>query len=135
MKKVLFVVSLFIGMIAGAMVLSSFSEPKENDNNEYVKSKLKEPSYWQGRALVSIGSGRITGDYNTGLDITVYQTPNACNSFYAVITRTVAVSGNVGDEVWVRENSNYDSYETNKYLQSYYKYYITYRGNDFFFNM
>jgi hypothetical protein len=135
MKKLFIAASLIIGMIAGAMVLSSFSEPKTNVFCSQLKVNV--PIYWQGVAYCDVSG--VVNDNNPFVSIDVYQTPNACNSFYAIIKRTGGLSGGqVGDEVWVCENPDYDpntSWRGVNKKTSYYKYYISYCNHYFYFNM
>lgn len=121
MKKLFIAASLIIGMIAGAMVLSSFSEPKQEINKECTQFSVNDPVYWEGEAK--------TADYYNAVYIKVYQTSGQCNSYYAVTK--------FGEEFWVKENPDYDPDNCND-ARGYTctrKYYVTIRNINYYFNM
>lgn len=127
MKKVLITMALLASMVAGAMVLSSFSAPKQDSKMESLAIERSVPTYWEGTAW--------TNDRNGGcLNIKVYQSENACNSFYAVIVGGDCYGLQKGDEVVVRENPKYDPNDRG-YSHSTKKYFITYKNKNFYFNM
>lgn len=122
MKKLLIVTAVFIGIMAGAVALSSFTELKQ----ECVQNGMNTPTYWDGIACC----GRC--DYN--LHIKVYQTEGMCNSFYAVVVGGYQGGGSaqVGEELWVKENPFYDE---NKSSCCFRKYLVTYGDYNYYFNM
>jgi len=129
MKKFFIAATLLIGMVAGAMVLSSFNEPKENDDCiEKSALNVGVPTYWEGRAYyIPMG---MSSNY---IDIKVYQSEGQCNSYYAVVQKD-------NSEVWVKTNMNYDpslsgTSDNARSQQNYYQYYVTYRNTDYRFNM
>ena len=118
---------MFFGIIAGTMVLSSFTELKQ----ECVKNGMNAPTYWEGRASCCDGYSSISSYY---LNIKVYQTEGMCNSFYAVVVDGNCFAGvSAGDELWVKENPKYDP--TGIGCWTSYKYMVTYRDYNFYFNM
>ena len=125
MKKVLITMAVLASMVAGAMVLSSFTAPKQISKDEMCNG-LNIPSYWEGLA-------RNKANYDCGLYITVYQTPNLCNDYYAIITDTKCSSGTIGKELVVKVNYNYDS--ESKYWYNHCRYYVTSGTSDYYFDM
>lgn len=124
MKKVLITMALLISLMASGMVFSSFTAPKQDAKEKSEHVEVNVPVYWEGGACYS-GRG---DDY---LYIKVYQTEGQCNSFYAVVTGAY-FSSNVGKELWVRPNPDYNP---DKYDCCYKKYLVSCGGRDYFFNM
>lgn len=118
--------TVLTGMVAGGMVFSSFAAPEQDVKSERITTEMNVPTYWEGMAHASSGENYVF--------IKVYQTEGMCNSFYAVIQSGYSSGVKSGDEVYVRNNPNYDpdrsgvSYKNKKYL-------ITYHNCDFFFDM
>lgn len=121
MKKLFIAASLLIGMIAGAMVLSSFSEPKKNEKTTCLQLIFKTPTYWEGHARRANNPNAAT------LYIKVYQSEGQCNSYYAVTT-----DNGYEEQMWVKENPDYVP-RSSKIGQ--YKYYVTWHNQDYYFNM
>ena len=128
MKKLFIAASLLIGMIAGAMVLSSFTAPKQGLNEKCEQVGTNVPTYWEG--CVHRYDHPMAYVY-----IKVYQTEGMCNSFYAVLIGSRSSdSVKDGDEVYVKNNPNYDPDHMPHQLNKS-KYLITYHGHDYFFDM
>lgn len=113
--------AVLASMVAGAMVLSSFSAPKQ-DASELLQ--VDPPTYWEGRAI----------DYSShysrpSVYIKVYEVEGQCNAYYAV------VSGGEynGNKCWVKENPDYDSSSRTEPYNK--RYYITCGYSDYYFNM
>ncbi len=131
MKKVFMTMAVLTGLVAGGIVFSSFTTPQQERANGVLEFKVNDPIYWQGRAVKYNGSLQAS----SWVEINVYQSANACNSFYAVITNS-NLSYTRGDQVWVKENPNYDSDSRQRNINpNVRKYYITYGGKDFYFDM
>lgn len=135
MKKLFIAASLVIGMIAGAMVLSSFSEPKEKLDDLCLQISNDQPVYWQGTARRQSPDLKI--DHGSkGVRIKVYQVEGMCNSYKAVV-----VDGtDKGQEIWVRDNPQYDpnKEKCKMYNRSFvheFRYQITLSGGTYYFNM
>ncbi len=128
MKKLLIAASLLIGMIAGAMVLSSFSEPKNGNVLEGVM-KIDPPTYWEGNAWLC--TEQFSHPY---LYIKVYQVENQCNAYYAIVEYYSGGGSRYnGEKCWVKVNEDYNpSSVTCPYNK---KYYITCGSSDWYFNM
>ena len=124
MKKMLITMAVVTGMVAGAMVFSSFMAPKHEKKTECVQTKSNVPVYWEGCA-------HACGE--PYLFIKVYQTEGQCNSFYAIVTSAYYTSNN-GKELWVRENPKYNPDKDRPYCYEK-KYYVTCGGDDYYFNM
>ena len=123
MKKFfLMVLSVFL-----FQTTASFAGNDDNSNkvaNEIdVLIEKAEPTYWEGWA--STGSKSVY--------LKVYQTPGQCNSYAADIYSNARCDTKLG-EAWVKENPNHDSscMYTNSHCR---KYYITYGGSNYYFNM
>ena len=119
MKKWLTAIVFILGMIVGSVILSSFTERKQ----ECVQKGMNVPTYWDGKAC--------TPDGYHCINIKVYQTEGMCNSFYAVITS----GDDAGYELWVKENPNYNPHGHTQYKYTAYKYFVTYKDNNYYFNM
>lgn len=94
MKKLFIAASLIIGMIAGAMVLSSFSEP----NSEEINSLKQDGVLYDGDAIArntSSVSIKVFRDSQGDLYAIVY------NTCYKCMTRN-------GTKLYVYNNPNYD---------------------------
>ncbi len=118
MKKWLTAIVFILGMIVGSVILSSFTERKQ----ECVQNGMNVPTYWEGEACTSWNYGHYC------INIKVYQTEGMCNSFYAVITS----GDDAGYELWVKENPHYDPYRQTDYLG---KYFVTYKDRNYYFDM
>lgn len=114
--------AVLASMMAGAMVFSSFTAPKQEVKETCSQNVMGVPIYWEGVA-------RTLGRDPSLLEIRVYQTEGQCNSYYAVVK-----SGrHEGKELWVKENPDFDG-NTFGGSKSNYKYYVTCIG-DYYFNM
>lgn len=116
MKKILITMAVLTGMVAGAMVFSSFAAPKQNEFMEIAQLNKNVPTYWEGYAYDKYGNNKIY--------IKVYQVEGQCNAFKA--------ADNYNNEYWVKENSKYDS--DNPYGEKS-KYYVTINNINRYFNM
>lgn len=76
MKKLLIAASLLIGMIAGAMVLSSFSEPQREIRKE--KEQITMNERW---TKIGEYKGKGPSSYET---FVIWQKEGMCNSYYWV---------------------------------------------------
>lgn len=121
MKKILITMAVLTGMVAGAMVFSSFAAPNSNDNKERVQLNVNDPVFWEGEAK--------DADYYQKVYITVYQTVGQCNSFYAIDKQN--------NQYWVKENPRYDpdNCRGGRGDTCNRKYYITKGGTNYYFNM
>lgn len=77
MKKLFIAASLLIGMIAGAMVLSSFSEPKENDNNACMEITMAD-------GWTRVGQYQGVSKDNKTHEFVIWEKEGMCNSYYWV---------------------------------------------------
>lgn len=77
MKKLLIAASLLIGMIAGAMVLSSFSEPKEMDYKTCTEITMTDGWTYVGEYVGTTRDG-VTHRFK------IWEKEGMCNSFYWV---------------------------------------------------
>ena len=75
MKKLFIAASLIIGMIAGAMVLSSFSEPKQDGKNESTEITMSD-----GWTRIGQYTG-VTNDNKTQTFI-IWEKEGMCNAYY-----------------------------------------------------
>ena len=130
MKKI-FLMALSVFLFS---TTASFAGNDDNSNkvaNEIeVSIEKAEPIYWEGYARVS---------KNIEKYLKVYQTPGQCNSFVAHIYYNSKSNEKLG-EAWVKENPDYGKRSggmgrLSELRRSDYKYYITYRGDDYYFNM
>lgn len=124
MKKVLITMAVLTSMVAGAMVFSSFAAPKQNAQKECMQTEVNVPTYWEGYAYPTNGQGGAVNLY--GIYISVYQTENACNSFYAKTKD--------GKEAWVKTNPNYDPDNRVSWMRRQ-KYYVTFGSDNYYFSM
>jgi hypothetical protein len=113
MKRVLISATLLIGMIASAMVFSSFtlSQPIATSS----VNSTQEAVYWRGKAYTRIGFW---------LELKVYQSPNTCNDYYAVVIDASQVSDKkdaIGEKLVVKNNGK--------------KYYVSWKDQEFYFEM
>ena len=78
MKKLFIAASLLIGMIAGAMVLSSFSEPKEEINKDCMGICVKDDGWRR--------VGEYEGKTEDGKSTTfiIWEKEGMCNAYYWV---------------------------------------------------
>lgn len=79
MKKLLIVASMLTGMVAGAMVLSSFSEPKE-----MKIGTCKEITMADDWTLVGKYYGKDANGKQSGAMFTIWQKEGMCNQYYWV---------------------------------------------------
>jgi len=119
----LITMAVLTGLVAGGMVFSSFSTPKQVVKEKTIANELNDPVYWEGLA-------NNKTYYGCGLYISVYRN---CGSFYAVITGTKCTSAPVGKELTVKENRNYDPESKMWYNKC--GYYVTCGTSDFYFDM
>ena len=78
MKKILITMAVLTGMVAGAMVFSSFTAPKNND--ETVCSQISMNDGWRR-------VGKYTGKSDDGqyLKFTIWEKEGSCNAYYWVV--------------------------------------------------
>lgn len=79
MKKLFIAASLIIGMIAGAMVLSSFSEPKQGERNESTEITMAD-----GWTRVGVYYGYDMDGDRSYYKFTIWEKEGMCNSYYWV---------------------------------------------------
>lgn len=79
MKKLFIAASLIIGMMAGAMVLSSFSEPKEDVNKDCTGICVKDDGWRR--------VGEYTGKSSDGAikKFIIWEKDNMCNAYHWVL--------------------------------------------------
>ena len=101
-----------------------------NENNEIeVLVESSDYPYWQGRAW----SG--SGVYAKSVYLKVYNSsPNSCNSYVADIYSDSRADEKLGGAT-VRENPKYGTDKYMKGKEYTCKYYITYSGDTYYFNM
>ena len=117
MKKLLISATLLIGMMASAMVFSSFTTPKEQD--ETFTSQVNVQDGWKE-------VGRYTGyceENGATKKFIIWEKSGMCGAYYWVILSTngvqdpdQAVSGNTGQ---LRQNSEkkwYAAYDSKIYI-------------------
>ena len=99
-----------------------------NENNEIeVLVESSDYPYWQGNASTD------RGEYSVSVYLKVYNSsPNSCNSYVADIYKDYSCSEKLGGAT-VRENPNYKPNSSSRFRSC--KYYITYSGNTYYFNM
>lgn len=112
MKKMICLAIMLIAIVAGTSTLNAL--PTATPVATYETASLNDPLYWSGRAY---------NGTSLWLDIEVYQSPGACNSFYAVVK-----DGNSRDNA--RGRTLVVRYDSDKG-----KYYVTWSGNNYFFKM
>lgn len=125
MKKILITMAVLTGMVAGAMVFSSFAAPRQVEKEKCTQIEASTPVYWEGVAYyanLSYGGSRT----NTSIYITVYR--DVFNSFYAKTKD--------GKEMVVKTNQAYDPdrRSTDPWYKGQ-KYYVTCGNLDYYFNM
>lgn len=101
-----------------------------NENNEIeVLVESSDYPYWQGYARTA-----ARDVYSTSVYLKVYNSNNTCNSYVADIYRNSRADEKLGGAT-VRENPKYgtDKYMIGKEYTC--KYYITYSGDTYYFNM
>ena len=137
MKKLLLVLlAMFMFSVIGSYANNDGKILKDIVNTTEMVSDLPdEPVYWEGRAY---GYDRYDKSLGKELYIYVYQAANQCNSYVAYATR-ILYSYDYDDinppyRTWVKENPEYDA-NAYSYQSSQYKYYITYQGGKYYFNM
>ena len=110
---------------------ASFAGNDDNSNkvaNEIdVLIEKAEPTYWEGTVQVS--------QYHS-LYLRVYRSTNLCDSFVAHIYENSSSDEKLGEAV-VKVNPNYRSNKGGFVREEHRgsQYYITYRGNNIYFNM
>ena len=77
MKKVLISATMLIGMMASAMVFSSFTMPKENVN--VLMSQNSVPNGWKE---VGRYKGYRNGDDKDYLTFIIWEKPDMCGAYY-----------------------------------------------------
>ena len=118
MKKLFIAASLIIGMIAGAMVLSSFSEPKENDNNACMEITMAD-----GWTRVGQYQG-VSKDYKSETFI-IWEKEGMCNSYYWT---SGCYKGADPDWHWDNDPSNVGALRKNRDGE----WYAAYDGKNYF---
>ncbi len=118
MKKNIFAIIAFFALTLTIVPLCSFTNPSTVETESYSTSS--DAIYWQGWAKCGAAGN---------LYITVYQSPNACNAYYAVATKLQenTMKGyykehEINETLVVKQKSNGD-------------YYVTYDGLDYRFSM
>ena len=101
-----------------------------NENNEIeVLVESSDYPYWQGNAWT------VAGDYSKNVYLKVYNSsPNSCNSYVADIYKDSRCNEKLGGAT-VRENPDYNPNSNRSGRMYHSKYYITYSGNTYYFNM
>lgn len=123
MKKVIISATLLIVMVAGAMVLSSFT--MSSKVIEYSQITVTVPTYWEGYA------GEDIGTPGKSIYIKVYQSDGMCNSYYAVVVKD-------DSQIVVRENpkDNRDKHGIARVDgHGGYQYFVSYRNSYYYFNL
>lgn len=113
MKKIMISATLLIGLMASVMVFSSFtlSQPIATSSVNNIQQAV----YWRGKAYTKIGFW---------LELKVYQSPNTCNDYYAVVIDASQVSDKkdaIGEKLVVKNNGK--------------KYYVSWKDQEFYFEM
>lgn len=129
MKKILITMAVLTGMVAGAMVFSSFSKPKQENATVSSHVSVNTPTYWEGRAergsdVDSSNSNPIT--FQDYIDIKVYSVEGQCGSYYAVVLKD-------NSETWVKSNPYYDG--NPRHGTKFYSHYIVYKNSYYYFTM
>ena len=122
---------IFLMALSVFLFLTTASFAGNDDNSNKVANEIEVsiekavPTYWEGWAN-DTGSKKVY--------LKVYQTPGQCNSYAADIYYLEYGEYVKKGEAWVKENPNYDSscMYTNSRCR---KYYITYGGTNYYFNM
>ncbi len=100
-----------------------------NENNEIeVLVESSDYPYWQGLAVAG------SGVYAKSVYLKVYNSNNTCNSYVADIYSDSSCSKKLGGAT-VRENPDYNPNSNRSERMYHSKYYITYGGSTYYFNM
>ena len=100
-----------------------------NGNNEIeVLVESSDYPYWQGLAITG------SREYSKSVYLKVYNSYNACNSYVADIYRNSRADEKLGGAT-VRENPDYNPNSNRSGRMYHSKYYITYGGDTYYFNM
>lgn len=130
MKKLFIAASLIIGMIAGAIVLSSFTAQKQEGTKQLVITNVTDQLVASNLRCPYRDNRGYTG-YHT---INVYASDNACYSYYAIIRED---SSNT--QYTVIQNSAYGDDDTSVGWDGEkagnYRYYIIYNDRRCYFNL
>ena len=119
--------AVLTGLVAGGMVFSSFTKSNTIDNPNQINTPINDPTpYWSGYMYGGGNYGHV--DISRGYKIKVYQTEGQCNSYYA--------KNESGEQSWVRENPNFESYSRQLIgADKYFKYMVTFNYRTYYFNM
>ncbi len=133
MKKIfLMALSVFLFSTTASFAGNDDNSNKvaNNGNNEIeVLVESSDYPYWQGYASTDSGFG------SSRVYLKVYNSsPNSCNSYVADIYYSSTSDEKLGGAT-VRENSNYNPNSKIKESGYRYKYYITYKGFTYYFNI
>lgn len=79
MKKVLITMAVLTSMVAGAMMFSSFCEPKQNVNKKLLEATVKD-----GWREIGVFIGTCPNCYYTA-KFRIWETKDACGSYYWVL--------------------------------------------------
>ena len=116
MKRIFNLSIVFAIMVLGSLTLSSFTAPQSIIATSSVNS-TQQAVYWSGRAKAS-------ADPNHWLKIEVYESPNTCNDYYAVVIAAGLGEEKVkGKKLVVKKGDRRNEY------------YVTWDGANFYFNM
>ena len=114
MKRIFNLSIVFAIMVLGSLTLSSFTAPQSIIATSSVNS-TQQAVYWRGKAYTNIGFW---------LELKVYQSPNTCNDYYAVVIDASQVSDKkdaIGEKLVVKNNGK--------------KYYVSWKDQEFYFEM
>lgn len=117
MKKTLVIVAIFIGMMAGAMVLSSFVGQKTNENGTCSEIMMADDDY-EHHGLYNAGSGIYVGVWQKGK--TLYWTKYDCAYCYP----TSDTCKKYGEEWGYIQKDDSGSYYVENYNNSSKRYYF-----------
>lgn len=123
----MFTMTVPIAMLMGGLVFSSFTTSPTNHKSVQISTFANDPiPYWSGYAYSGGNYGHV--DISRGYKIKVYQAENQCNSYYA--------ENASGEQGWVRENPDFESYSRQLIGQNkYFKYMVTFNYGTYYFNM
>ncbi len=132
MKKLFIAASLLIGMIAGAMVLSSFTAQKQEGTKQLIRTNVTAQPV---ASNLECPCRETNGSRMHYIHIDVYASDNACYSYYAI------VRGDRSETPYtVIQNSEY-GYDDTKTVGFHgekagnYRYYIIYDNYRCYFNL
>lgn len=117
--------AVLASMVAGAMVLSSFTAPKTNVKSNEICMFSEDPMpYWSGKAYRGGDYGHV--DISRSYNIKVYIAEGQCNSYYA--------KNESGEQAWVRENPDFEEYSRQLIgANKYFKYMVTFDYKTYYF--